>query len=247
MTYPTGAGAHDVAVADLNGDGIARHHLVNAVADDVSVLMGNGNGTFQPAQNYKVGSNPIRWRWPTSTETASPTSSRPTAATTPSACFLAKARHLRAQETFPTGNDPRTVAVGDFTGDGQVDIVTSNLGDDTASVLLGRGDGTFSFGAQQSAPSAPLAPFQVVVADLTGDGIPDIITANRPDNSVSVLLGNPDGSFQTKETYPTGQGPFSVAVADLTGDGIPDIVTANYGGGRQRAPGQWQRHIPAVL
>ena len=68
----------------------------------------------------------------------------------------------------------------------------------------------------------------MVVADLTGDGIPDIITANRPDNSVSVLLGNPDGSFQTKETYATGQGPFSVAVADFTGDGIPDIVTANY-------------------
>ena len=69
------------------------------------------------------------------------------------------------------------------------------------------------------------------MADLTGDGIPDIITANRSDNSVSVLLGNPDGSFQTKETYRHRAGcPFSVAVADLNGDGIPDIVTANYDG-----------------
>ena len=76
------------------------------------------------------------------------------------------------------------------------------------------------------------------MADLTDNGIPDIITANRPDNSVSVLLGNPDGSFQTKETYATGPAPFSVAVADLTGDGIDDIVTANYDGDRgQRAHG----------
>ena len=134
------------------------------------------------------------------------------------------------EEAFPTGNTPRGVAVGDFNGDGQVDIVTANLGDDTATVLLGNGDGTFSSGAQQSAPASNLRPFQVVVADVNGDGIPDIVTANRSDNSVSVLLGNRDGSFQTKETFATGRLPISVAVADVNGDGIPDIVTANYAG-----------------
>ena len=84
------------------------------------------------------------------------------------------------------------------------------------------------------------------MADVNGDGIPDIITANRSDNSVSVLLGNRDGSFQTKETFATGRLPFSVAVADLNGDGIPDIVTANYDRlERERAPGQRRRHLPA--
>jgi len=231
VTYPTGAGAHEVSVADLTGDGIPDLVVVNAVADDVSVLLGNGNGTFQPAKNYKVGVNPYTLAVADFTGDGIPdvvTSNR--GDNTVSVLLGNGDGTFGPQETFPTGRTPRTVAVGDLNGDGQVDIVTANLGDDTASVLLGRGDGTFSFGAQQAAPAPPLAPFQVVVADLTGDGIPDIITANRPDNSVSVLLGNRDGSFQTKETYATDQGPFSVAVADLTGDGIPDIVTANYEG-----------------
>ncbi len=230
-TFPTAAGSHAVAVTDLTGNGIADIICVDAVADEVSVLLGNGNGTFQSAKNYKVGSNPYTLAVADFNGDGIPdivTSNR--GDNTVSVLLGNGNGTFEPQETFPTGRTPRTVAVGDFTGNGQVDIVTANLGDNTATVLLGNGDGTFSFGAQQSAPSPPLAPFQVVVADLTGDGIPDIITANRPDNSVSVLLGNPDGSFQTKEIYPTGDGPFSVAVADLTGDGIPDIVTANYEG-----------------
>ena len=73
-------------------------------------------------------------------------------------------------------------------------------------------------------------PFSVAVADLTGDGMPDIITANASSNTVSVLMGNGNGTFQPQQTYAVGSRPYSVAVADLTGDGKPDIVTTNYGG-----------------
>jgi len=230
-TFPTEAGAHAVSVADVNGDGKPDLVVTDAVANDVSVLLGNGDGTFGPQKVYPVGTNPYTLAIAEFGGDGIPdivTSNR--GGNTVSVLLGNGDGTFLPQETFPTGKTPRSVAVGDFTGDGQVDLVTANLGDDTATVLLGNGDGTFSFGAQQSAPAAPLAPFQVVVADVNGDGIPDIITANRPDNSVSVLLGNRDGSFQTKETYATGAGPFSVAVADLTGDGIPDIVTANYEG-----------------
>jgi hypothetical protein len=230
-TYPTGEGAYSVAVLDLNGDGKVDLVSVNAVKDDVSVLLGNGDGTFQPAKNYPVGLNPYSMAIADFNGDGKPdvvTSNR--GDNTVSVLLGNGDGTFGPQQTFPTGKTPRAVAVGDLNGDGRVDVVTANLGDDTASILLGRGDGTFSFGNQQSAPAPPVAPFQVVVADVNGDGIPDIITADRPDSSVSVLLGNRDGSYQTKETYATDRGPFSVAVADVNGDGIPDILTANYDG-----------------
>jgi hypothetical protein len=230
-TYPAGKGAHEAVVADVNGDGKPDLVCVNAVGDSVSVLLGNGDGTFQPQKAYPVGLNPYTIAVADFNGDGKPdvvTSDR--GGNTVSVLLGNGDGSFAPEETFPTGKTPRELAVGDLNGDGQVDIVTSNLGDNTASILLGKGDGTFSFGGQQAAPAAPLAPFQVVVADLTGNGIPDIITANRPDSSVSVLLGNRDGSFQTKETYATDRGPFSVAVADLDGDGIPDIITANYDG-----------------
>ncbi len=70
----------------------------------------------------------------------------------------------------------------------------------------------------------------MAVGDLNGDGVPDIITANAFDNTVSVLLSNGNGTFQTRQTFAVGSRPYSVAVADLTGDGRSDIVTTNYGG-----------------
>ena len=228
-TYPTAAGSHDLAAVDLTGTGKIDLVTVNAVDNSVSVLMGNGNGTFEPETVYPVGTNPYSLAIAELDGDGTPdivVSNR--GGNTVSVLLGNGDGTFQPQETFPTGTTPRSVAAAELAPDGPVELLTANLGDDTASILTGRGDGTFSYGAQQTAPAPPLAPFQVVVADLNGDGIPDIVTANRQNSSVSVLLGNRDGSFQTKETFPTGQGPFSVAIADLTGDGIPDIITGNY-------------------
>ncbi len=65
------------------------------------------------------------------------------------------------------------------------------------------------------------------VADLDGDTVPDLVTANRNSDDVSVLLGNGDGTFQAAVSFPAGEQPSSLAVADLDGDTVPDLVTAN--------------------
>jgi hypothetical protein len=71
------------------------------------------------------------------------------------------------------------------------------------------------------------APRSVAVADLDGDTVPDLVTANAVSHDVSVLLGNGDGTFQAAVAFAAGNRPWSVAVADLDGDTVPDLVTAN--------------------
>jgi hypothetical protein len=82
-----------------------------------------------------------------------------------------------------------------------------------------------------SAASYPVGgePAAVVAADLNNDGLLDLATANNSTSSVSVLLGNPDGTFQAVLNSPTGAGPLSVAVGDFNDDGKLDLVTANSG------------------
>jgi VCBS repeat protein len=72
-------------------------------------------------------------------------------------------------------------------------------------------------------------PAWVAAMDVSGDGKPDLVVANEGTNAVNVLLGNGDGTFQTKVDYPTGAGPDWVAVGDVDGDGQPDLVVANTG------------------
>ncbi len=91
-------------------------------------------------------------------------------------------------------------------------------------MLLGNGDGTFQAAVSFAAGTDPVS---VAVADLDGDTIPDLVTANRDSNDVSVLLGNGDGRFRAAVSFAAGTLPFSVAVADLDGDTIPDLVTTN--------------------
>ena len=229
--FPAGVGAYSLNAVDVNGDGKTDLVVANAVDNTVSVLLGNGNGTFQTQKVFPVGFDPFALVTADLNNDGIPdfvTANR--GDNTESVLLGIGDGTFEPEEVVPTGNTPRGIAAADFNGDGKVDIVNANLGDNTATVLLGNGDGTVSSGANQVVPASNLRPFQEVVADVNGDGIPDIVTANRSDNSVSVLLGNRDGSFQTRETFASGRLPISVAVADLNGDGIPDIVTANYTG-----------------
>src|SRR5438309_859185 len=87
---------------------------------------------------------------------------------------------------YSVGANPRSVAVGDFNGDGAQDLAVANRGSNDVSVLLGNGDGTF-----QATPSigAGTAPYSVSIGDFNGDGFQDLAVANAGDNTVSVLLG----------------------------------------------------------
>jgi hypothetical protein len=235
--YATGSRPYSVAVADFNGDGRQDLVTANIYADNVSVLLGNGDGSFAAKMDYTTGAAPV-----SVTAADFNGDGNQDLATANSSGDSVSALLGNGDGTFATKTDyaiglgVESVAAADLNGDGKQDLVTANWSASTVSVLLGNGDGTFT--AKTNYPT-DLRPNSVAVADFNGDGNQDLVTANSTTpttgniiaDNVSVLLGNGDGSFAAKTDYTTGFGPESVVAADFNGDGNQDLVTANFSGG----------------
>jgi hypothetical protein len=143
-------------------------------------------------------------------------------------------------QTFAVGSQPVSVTLQDINGDGRPDLIVANSyggTGGTVSVLLNTtapGATLASFGPQQSFATGK-DPYAVALADLTGDGRPDLVVANRLGYNVSVLVntttpGATTASFASQKTFATGAKPYAVAEGDLNGDGRPDLVVANSNG-----------------
>jgi len=129
---------------------------------------------------------------------------------------------------FGQYEDPTAVALGDFNGDGNVDLAVTTFHSNSVRVLLGRGDGTFS--PPKSFLVGSEGAGAVVTADFNGDGILDlaVLTGSYPKSGhAAVLLGNGDGSFQAPANFHVRLNPFSLTVADFNHDGKPDLAAIN--------------------
>jgi hypothetical protein len=127
---------------------------------------------------------------------------------------------------FGTGSNPQSVAVGDFNGDGKLDLAVENIESNTVSILLRTGAG--KFGAKTDFGTGSF-PFSVAVGDFDGDGRLDLVVANNGAATVSILLGTGTGSFGAKSDFGTGSLPEFVAIGDFNGDGKLDLAVANFG------------------
>ncbi len=106
-------------------------------------------------------------------------------------------------------------------------MAVTNEAENTATVLLGRGDGTFTASAVD--PRTGTGPNYIAVGDFNGDGIPDLAVTNAGDNTATALLGNGDGTFTALVPVATGSRPSSLVVGDFNGDGISDLAVTNAG------------------
>jgi hypothetical protein len=124
----------------------------------------------------------------------------------------------------------QALAVADFNGDGNQDIAAAMLYANAVQIMLGNGDGTFTSRQVIPLPS----PQAIVSADFNGDGIPDLAVTNVINsgatfspNTVTILLGNGDGTFTVKSTIPTGNNPYSIVAGDFRGNGKMDLAITN--------------------
>lgn len=220
-----------VLAADFNGDGkLDIAAAANGSSSVVSVVLGNGDGTFQPPDNLVISSGePLT---ALATGDFNQDGKLDLAIAGESNTVLIALGNgdgtFQTPRGYAVGDDAEWVTVGDFNGDGKLDLAVTNLLDSTVSILLGKGDGTFE--SQVTYATAP-EPGSVVTGDFNGDGKLDLAMVARTTNdtvfAVSILLGNGDGTFQAHQEFTTGDEPAQVVFGDFNSDGKIDLATVN--------------------
>jgi hypothetical protein len=230
---PVGDSPFHAVVADINGDGrpdlvVSNYGRPGESSGDLSLALGRGDGTFEAATNMLAQDQPIAADVADFTGDGIPDLVVCNYESTSVSFFRGLGDGIfAAPQNLTVGARPHDVLAADLNRDGKLDLVVANeglaQGGGDVCTLLGDGQGGF-------APPAFFAtgrnPRNAEVADLDGDGLLDVVTANFTDGNCSVLLGRGDGTLQPSREFDTGGVPLSIVAGDFNGDGRPDLAAA---------------------
>ncbi len=247
-TYTTGSSPVAVATGHFDFNNSADGFdlaVVNQGDNTVTILLNSGTGTFTPTTGNPPAVGTVPTAIVTGTFAANNISDAADLAVTnynctgtPLVCGPGSVSILlgNGDGTFTpvitppaTGHGPIALATGQFNlknSTDHTDLAVVNQQDNTVTILLANGDGTFT-----PANGSPIGvghfPSGIAVADFNGDGYPDLAVTNQNDNSVSILLGNGDGTFRGGVVLAPGNGPIAAATADFNVDGFQDLAVVN--------------------
>lgn len=229
VSYTTGGTPASVAIADFDGDGVLDLAVMNGNSASVSILRGNGDGSFGAPASYAVQSEPIH-------AAAGDLNGNGhldlVVANHGSNSISVLLNHgdgtFAPSVQYTPRLQPIVVVLADFDRDGDLDIAVANFGDGRVSILLGNGNGAFAAAVNYTGAAKPRG---MDAADFNGDGFLDLAVGNSELSTVSIFPGLGDGRFGAPAHHAFGPehgGVFGLRAADFDRDGHADIVAVNY-------------------
>jgi hypothetical protein len=226
--YSVGRRPYRIISADFNNDGNADLAIADWLSNQLVILLGNGDGTFQKAKTMSVGA-PADLAYGDFNQDGNLDLAVIMEQGTVVTAFLGDGKGgFKKEVSYPTGVEPESVTVSDVNMDGHADIIVADRGTNGKGdvlVFLGAGSGKFANPAKYKVSGGP---FHVAAEDLNGDNAPDLAVAQFDSGGVAVLINDGAGKFKKPAIYDAGGGEvMDVQIGDLRGDGKQDLVIAN--------------------
>jgi phospholipase C len=228
---PVGTAPQGIVAGDFNGDGIEDLAVAASGANVISILLGNGNGTFTAQASPPTGRQPVSLAAGDFNNDGKLDLAAGNLQDNNVEVLLGNGDGTFTAAASVAGSvSPVSIVAGDFNQDGNLDVAVANDVEPEISILLGGGNGTL---APTSTPSGEgTDPSALAAGDYNGDGDLDLAEVNNVDLTLVALLGNGDGTFQTKGSPPgTGHNPFAIAAGDFNNDGHLDVAVVNQADG----------------
>ncbi|CAF1077798.1 unnamed protein product [Adineta steineri] len=225
-----GALPSSIVAADFNNDNITDLSVTNTGSDYITIFLGYSNGGFQtPGTSYAAYSSPsilISGDFNSDGKIDLAVVCRNSNQLLIFLCFGNGSFQNNA--TYTTGSTPYSVRAADFTGDSILDLVVANFGSNSVSIFIGTGTGEFIAATPATYATTSSSPVDIAIQDLNGDSKMDLAVCNQVGNTITVFLGNGNGTFGQGQDYSsTGQKLQSIIAQDFNKDGKYDLAVTS--------------------